>query len=371
LACVAALAFVISQFIMVSSGTLYLFPVYSGVMKTNLGLTQEESNFVGSAAHFGAFFSVFGGMFFDALGARATLMLGGSLKLVGYLMMAGCIEGHLPQNYLFAGLCGYIFGTGCSTSLTAALGANYATFKDHSMHGRLVGLLTAFFGLSSGCLSLVYDVFFTSPVSFIYFIAFFAGGIDICAAFFVGHPKNLALPHTPDSPVHNNIKGPGVHGVGVKQAYPLGRGGGGLGAPVLSVVSGIGGIFGAADTDTKFSRGLAACAVAAVHVALSGAVLHVAGGSVPMAAGCLMVLAVLVAAQVRHSLTPHACLTHSLTHARTHSLTHSRTHSLTHSLTPDALAGDGAAVRHGGTGVPPPRDGGGAGCGAQRTFTTC
>ena len=31
-----------------------------------------------------------------------------------------------------------IFGTGCSTSLTAALGANYATFKDGSMHGRAV-----------------------------------------------------------------------------------------------------------------------------------------------------------------------------------------------------------------------------------------
>ena len=49
-----------------------------------------------------------------------------------------------------------------------------------------VGLLTAFFGLSSGCLSLVYDVFFTSPTSFVYFLAFFAGGIDVCAAFLVG-----------------------------------------------------------------------------------------------------------------------------------------------------------------------------------------
>jgi hypothetical protein len=35
-----SLARVISQFVMVSSGTLYLFPVYSGVMKANLQLTQ-------------------------------------------------------------------------------------------------------------------------------------------------------------------------------------------------------------------------------------------------------------------------------------------------------------------------------------------
>ena len=54
-----------------SSGTLYLFPVYSPTLKRTLDLTQEQLNFVGSAAHFGAFFSVFGGLFFDAFGARA------------------------------------------------------------------------------------------------------------------------------------------------------------------------------------------------------------------------------------------------------------------------------------------------------------
>eukprot|EP00740_Mantoniella_antarctica_P009581 CAMPEP_0181381448 /NCGR_PEP_ID=MMETSP1106-20121128/20130_1 /TAXON_ID=81844 /ORGANISM="Mantoniella antarctica, Strain SL-175" /LENGTH=62 /DNA_ID=CAMNT_0023500639 /DNA_START=146 /DNA_END=330 /DNA_ORIENTATION=- len=54
------LTLVLSQFIMVSSGTLYLFPVYSPALKQRLGLTQEETNFIGSAAHFGAFFSVLG-----------------------------------------------------------------------------------------------------------------------------------------------------------------------------------------------------------------------------------------------------------------------------------------------------------------------
>lgn len=278
---------------MVSSGTLYLFPVYSPTLKATLELTQEETNFIGSAAHFGAFFSVFGGMFFDAFGSRSTLFLGGTLKLVGYLMMVGSIEGWLPRDHVFAAVSGYIFGTGCSTSLTAALGANYATFKDPSMHGRLVGLLTAFFGLSSGCLSLVYDVFFNSPVSFVYFLAFFAGGIDLFAAFLVGHPKHLAVPSTPDSPL--NIKGPGVPGHA--GAYPLGRMGGLVNvnmAPVNRVVSGI---FGAADTDTKFTRGLAACALTAVHVALSGALLQMTGGSVAMAIGCLVVLVMLLAAQ--------------------------------------------------------------------------
>jgi MFS family permease len=281
---------VLSQFIMLSSGTLYLFPVYSPTLKKNLNLTQEDTNFVGSAAHFGAFFSVFGGMFFDAFGSRATLLLGGSFKLVGYLMMAGTIEGWLPGNHLFAAASAYVFGTGCSTSLTAVLGANYASFKDHSMHGRLVGLLTAFFGLSSGCLSLVFDVFFTSPVSFIYFLAFFAGGVDVCSAFFVGHPNNLALPTAPDSLL--NTKGNRV-GTG---AYPLGRGGIiGLGIPVNQFTSGI--FSTTANTYTRFTRGLTMCALTAVHVVVSAALLHVSGGSAATAVGCLAVLVVLLVMQ--------------------------------------------------------------------------
>jgi hypothetical protein len=40
------------------------------------------------------------------LGSRATLMLGGTFKTAGYLMMAGTIEGWLPRNHLFAALSG-------------------------------------------------------------------------------------------------------------------------------------------------------------------------------------------------------------------------------------------------------------------------
>ena len=62
------LTLVLCEAVMMSSGTLYLFPVYSPTLKRTLDLTQEQLNFVGSAAHFGAFFSVFGGLFFDAFG---------------------------------------------------------------------------------------------------------------------------------------------------------------------------------------------------------------------------------------------------------------------------------------------------------------
>ena len=141
------LTLVLCEAVMMSSGTLYLFPVYSPTLKRTLDLSQEQLNFVGSAAHLGAFFSLFGGLFFDAFGARATLALGGSLKLAGLGSLYGILAGFAPQSHIFAAFCAWVFGTGCSTSLTAALGANYATFKDRAMHGRLVGLLLSFFGL--------------------------------------------------------------------------------------------------------------------------------------------------------------------------------------------------------------------------------
>ena len=70
------LTLVLCEAVMMSSGTLYLFPVYSPTLKRTLDLTQEQLNFVGSAAHFGAFFSVFGGLFFDAFGSRARRFAG-------------------------------------------------------------------------------------------------------------------------------------------------------------------------------------------------------------------------------------------------------------------------------------------------------
>ena len=180
------LTLVLCEAVMMSSGTLYLFPVYSPTLKRTLDLSQEQLNFVGSAAHLGAFFSLFGGLFFDAFGARATLALGGSLKLAGLGSLYGILAGFAPQSHIFAAFCAWVFGTGCSTSLTAALGANYATFKDRAMHGRLVGLLLSFFGLSSGILSLLYDVFFTDPAAFVLFLALLAGGVDLCASSAVG-----------------------------------------------------------------------------------------------------------------------------------------------------------------------------------------
>ena len=134
---------------------------------------------------------------------------------MGYTLLGGVVDGSLPQSRALAAFAAWLMGTGCSTSLTAALGANYATFRDGAVHGRLVGLIMSFFGLSSGCLSLVHDVFFernsnsaaavningsgddsttAAAAAFLYFLAVFAGGVDVCSACVVGTPRGWTVP---------------------------------------------------------------------------------------------------------------------------------------------------------------------------------
>jgi len=270
------LTLVLCEAVMMSSGTLYLFPVYSPTLKRTLDLTQEQLNFVGSAAHLGAFFSLFGGLFFDAFGARATLALGGSLKLAGLGSLYGILAGFAPQSHIFAAFCAWVFGTGCSTSLTAALGANYATFKDRTMHGRLVGLLLSFFGLSSGILSLLYDVFFTDPAAFVLFLALLAGGVDLCASSAVGAPKHLALP--PEETL------------------------GGFCPPqnanrTKSWARSAEAFFAPAAAETKLARGQAATAATAAATAAAAVALYAAGSSSSIAVACLLGLLAMLGAQ--------------------------------------------------------------------------
>ena len=294
------LTLVLCEAVMMSSGTLYLFPVYSPTLKRTLDLTQEQLNFVGSAAHFGAFFSVFGGLFFDAFGPRATLALGGSLKLAGLGALYGIIAGFAPQSHLFAAFCAWVFGTGCSTSLTAALGANYATFKDRGVHGRLVGLLLSFFGLSSGFLSLLYDVFFTDPVAFVRFLALLAGGIDLCASSVVGAPKHLALP--PEESLGGLAAGSGA---GIAFARNEKRGVSNASWPLSARA-----LFAPAGAETKLARGQAATAATAAAVAAVAAALYASGSSPFVAVACLLGLTAMLAAQAATLLAGSGRLTY-------------------------------------------------------------
>ena len=267
------LTLLLSQLVMVSSGALYCFPLYSQTMKERLNLTQEQLTFIGTCGNFGAFFSVLGGMYFDRFGSKATLFLGGTCKVIGFGMTTMILRGIIfPQTVFFSSVAAYIMGTGCSTSLTAALGANYANFTDKTQHGRLVGLIMAFFGLSSGVFSIVFDVFFMNTtagsdigknsVAFVQFLAVFCGGVDILCSTVVGVPRGFALPSSSALDEINsnnavNINNESSRSVGsmtddVKRAFVTGN---------LTV-------------DDRLRWSLTITAIGAVHVAVSGYLAH-------------------------------------------------------------------------------------------------
>ena len=266
---------ILSQLVMVSSGALYCFPLYSQTLKERLNLTQEQLTLIGTCGNFGAFFSVLGGMYFDKYGSKSALFLGGLCKLTGFGMTALILRGIVfPQTVFFCCVAAYIMGTGCSASLTASLGANYANFPDKTQHGRLVGIIMAFFGLSSGVFSIVYDVFFMNDsyttqsdlgknsVAFVQFLTVFTGGVDILCSLVVGIPKGLALPEnfvldeTSSSSASSASLMDNNRNVGLaedmKRAF----------------------ITGSLSPDDRLRWSLTITAIGAVHVALSGYLAH-------------------------------------------------------------------------------------------------
>ena len=265
------LTLLLSQLVMVSSGALYCFPLYSQTMKERLNLTQEQLTFIGTCGNFGAFFSVLGGMYFDRFGSKATLFLGGTCKVIGFGMTTMILRGIIfPQTVFFSSVAAYIMGTGCSTSLTAALGANYANFTDKTQHGRLVGLIMAFFGLSSGVFSIVFDVFFTNTgsdigknsVAFVQFLAVFCGGVDILCSTVVGIPRGFALPPSSTLDEMNSSNAMNINNESSRNA----------GSMVDDFKRAF--VTGTLTVDDRLRWSLTITAIGAVHVAVSGYLAH-------------------------------------------------------------------------------------------------
>ena len=267
------LTLLLSQLVMLSSGALYCFPLYSQTMKERLNLTQEQLTFIGTCGNFGAFFSVLGGMYFDRFGSKATLFFGGTCKVIGFGMTTMILRGIIfPQTIFFSSVAAYIMGTGCSTSLTAALGANYANFTDKTQHGRLVGLIMAFFGLSSGVFSIVFDVFFVNTggdigknsVAFVQFLAIFCGGVDILCSTVVGVPRGFALPSSSalDEMNSNNMNSNNMNNESSRGA--------------VSIMDDVKRAFvtGNLTIDDRLRWSLTITALGAVHIAVSGYLAH-------------------------------------------------------------------------------------------------
>jgi len=70
---------------LLTAGIQYSFSVYSPTLRSVLGLNQSQLVLLALAKDVGAYLGVMSGAFFDAYGARKTLLVGGLLTCAGHL----------------------------------------------------------------------------------------------------------------------------------------------------------------------------------------------------------------------------------------------------------------------------------------------
>ena len=160
------------------------------------------------------------------------------------------------RNHLFAAASGTP-RHGLLNVSTAALGANYSISRINPCTAVSWVSLSRSLASAAVVYLLCTTSFYVAHVV-VYFLAFFAGGIDLLAAFFVGHPKHLAL-HPPRGRIHRSSPpGPGVPGH--SGAHPLGRMGMCASSLVVAAPASRGGWNTARRHDTKFTGSRCVCA---------------------------------------------------------------------------------------------------------------
>eukprot|EP00300_Choanocystis_sp_HF-7_P019721 c20413_g1_i2.p1 GENE.c20413_g1_i2~~c20413_g1_i2.p1 ORF type:complete len:537 (-),score=85.69 c20413_g1_i2:1296-2906(-) len=157
------LVFVAGMFVELAAGTGYAFGIYSAVLKhqDGLGFSQSEVDEVATFGNMGLYLSVTGGLFFDRFGSAWTLFCGGLMGGIGFSLIYLSIAGHFGQiPSTCVGVFNFISQLGSAWIGVAVITVCVQNFAA-SDRGKVVGLLKAFFGLSSALLSEIYSGIFS------------------------------------------------------------------------------------------------------------------------------------------------------------------------------------------------------------------
>ena len=186
-------------FLMLSSGTIYLVPVYSADLKQALWFDQSQINFVTTATSIGAWVSLPAGIFLDRFGFRLSALVGAVLLFSGYMLLSLAASGALPtRSSVVVALFTFIAGQGVGFTYMVGLKSNASNFPPE-LRGRAVGVLVTFFGLSSGVFGLVGNAFFgdhtqESLVAFLQFLAVVLALVAVVGGLLSNHvPAHVAL----------------------------------------------------------------------------------------------------------------------------------------------------------------------------------
>jgi hypothetical protein len=154
-------------------GTTYAFGIFSALLRSYLGYSQDALDLIASIGNNGLYLSLVAGLLIERLGFKVVIRTGGFCIFVGFMYIWLAVEEHIPSNIWTISFFYFISQLGVCFHVASAVTVSVKLFP-HTAHGGAIGLIKGYFALSSAVLGdIAGGVFESYPSTFILFVALF------------------------------------------------------------------------------------------------------------------------------------------------------------------------------------------------------
>lgn len=175
-------------------GTTYAFGIFSSLLRTYLGYSQDELDLIASIGNNGLYLSLVAGFLIDRIGFKRVVRIGGVLIFVGFFYIWLAVQQHISSNMATISFFYFISQLGVCFHVAVAITVSVKLFP-HSAHGGAIGLMKGYFGMSSAVLGdIAGGIFNNYPIEFLLFVAVFIPTIS----FYGVTQANILPPHLLD-----------------------------------------------------------------------------------------------------------------------------------------------------------------------------